>query len=138
MSKKSTPDIPDGFPEEARQHWPNLEDWPTADAVREFVKVTKRRPNERLAVLTGLRQLSESDLSYPWSWVGVYVPVVIVLLSVPSPVPWLSTSLLVVGLIAIAVVLARLLWTSAEVDQRRRRAIGWLRAFEDAINTQKE
>lgn len=135
MTKKA-PDaqIPEGLPETARPYWPTLEQWPTARKARAFVKATRKKPEERLAVLTGLRRYSQSDLSVPLAWVGAYVPVVLAMASIPIGVPAWSIVAIVGAGIVIAFFLVRFLVVSAQVDERRQNAVAWLRALEDEMS----
>jgi hypothetical protein len=131
--KTVTPLVPDDLPESARPYWPDISKWPTAAGARTFAKSTRKKPEDRLAVLSGLRRLAATDLSIPWAWVAVYVPLVFAIVSLPNELAWLTTTAGVVLGVVAAISVARLIAMSAEVEERRKSALVWLRAFEDAL-----
>jgi len=137
--KKSEPFVPDGLPEYARSHWPDIARWPTEIDVRTFLTVTRRDPDARLAVLTGLRRTTAIDLSSFWGWFAIYVGVILGLVSANIALAsadfggWWVHLLVWVPPAAVIVFLLRLVPLIVRADERRRGAIMWLRAFEDGI-----
>jgi len=143
--KKGEPFVPDGLPEYARSHWPDITRWPAEIDVRTFLTATRRDPDVRLAVLTGLRRTTAIDLSSFWGWLAAYVSVIVALVSATTALVasdvggwWIRFAIGalvgVLGLVMI-VMLVRLATFTAQVDERRRGAMVWLRAFEEGIAT---
>lgn len=126
---------PSELPLSALGFWPDLRDWPSLEEVDRFKRGTRRQPAARLAVLTGLRSWSSVDLAPIWAWVGGIIALGTLASSVVIAVaiPWIqivSVAVAVAGGIAGLTALANL---HGNTDIRRRRALVWLRAFEDAL-----
>lgn len=131
------PNVPEDLPPEALPLWPSLERWPTAAEARHFVKATRRDPESRLAVLTGLRRFSSVDLSVPWAWLAINIPIVLALFTLPAQEPWLTIIIVSVAAAAIITFLSKMTTLSANTDERRRRALSWLRAYEDELSARR-
>jgi hypothetical protein len=136
MSQDKEPKLahPDDLPDWALDRWPNLNNWPTVRDVDCFVRSTRRQPDVRLAVLTGLRSWEAVDLNPMWGWVASLIALVGIFGALyTSQIPWLrialGVTLVVMGVIFVTI----LINVHASADLRRRRARLWLRAFEDAI-----
>jgi hypothetical protein len=131
------PDLghPDELPDWATQHWPDLNRWPTVPDVDSFVRGTRRRPDVRLAVLTGLRSWEAVDLSPAWGWVGSLFALASV-----SGIFYVSQDIwirVVTGVLIFAlgaIFLTVLINMHAKADRRRRQSRAWLRAFEDVLH----
>jgi len=70
-------------------------------------------------------------------WISIVIAVIVGLFSTAFDQLW--ARLLVMG-IAVAVMVAFLAWLgnmSADADRRRRSALSWLHAYEDAIATER-
>jgi hypothetical protein len=132
--KEPTLGRPDDLPEWASEHWPDLNSWPTIQDVESFVRGTRRRPDVRLAVLTGLRSWEAVDLNPVWGWVGGMIGLIgLSGVFYASQTFWVravtGVLVLALGIIFLTVVIS----LNAKGDLRRRRSRMWLRAFEDAI-----
>jgi len=125
--------MPDNLPEYAREFWPDLSEWPTTDEVKRFVRSTRRHPDARLAVLSGLRRFSAVDLSVPWAFFGIFVPVVLASVGTAIEQPLITFVLVAASVVAIIIVMGIFADMSGDIDERRRSALAWLRAFEDAL-----
>lgn len=125
-------ETPDLLPESAHRYWPDLNGWPTPLDVQKFVRGTRRKPDERLAVLSGLRSFGEVDQAHLWAWLGVWVGVIALIATTPvDPIVKLFGG---AAIVAVALVLlVRLLTISAAIELRTRRSRIWLRAFEDEL-----
>jgi hypothetical protein len=131
---KWIPNRPEDLPPRAIPYWPDLERWPTPDDVTVFVCRTDAHPDVRLAVLSGLRSFSNSDINPLWSWVGSFIGLFAIAFSVAAPNVWLQIGIPTVVLMVGAILLGRLASISADMDVRRRRSLIWLAAYEDGLS----
>ena len=126
---------PDDLPNWAIDHWPNLNHWPTVRDVDSFVRGTRRQPDVRLAVLTGLRSWEAVDLNPMWGWVGSLIALVGIFVALSTAqIPWVQIATGVILVVLGVIFLTVLINMHANADLRRRRTRLWLRAFEDAIH----
>ena len=132
----SIPNRPEDLPPEAIPYWPDLERWPTPEDVTMFVRRTHAEPDIRLAVLTGLRSFSNSDVNPLWSWVGSFIGLFAIAFSVAVPTVWIQVAIPTVVLVIGVVLLGRLASISAHMDVRPRRSITWLAAYEDRLRAE--
>lgn len=137
MKNDDVPDFgrPDELPEDAAEFWPDLRRWPTHQDVDRFTRGTRREPTKRLAVLSGLRSWSTVDLTPLWAWAGSMIALVAVGSSivVGINVLWIQVVSISVVLIGGCGGLTFLAMLQGKTDLRRRRALVWLRAFEEAL-----
>lgn len=126
---------PDDLPVDARDVWPDLNRWPTPDDVFSFRRATRRRPDQRLAVLNGLRSWSEIDVAPIWAWASGIVTVSIAGLGITVTVNiwWVQLLTLVITVVASLALLTVTLTLSSTGDLRRRRAHMWLCALESGL-----
>jgi hypothetical protein len=129
----SIPNRPEDLPLEAIPYWPDLERWPTPNDVTMFMRRTHAHPGIRLAVLSGLRSFSNSDINPLWSWVGSFIGLLAIAFSMAVPTVWIQIAIPTVVLVIGLLLLGRLASISADMDVRRRRSITWLAAFEDGM-----
>ena len=138
---KHVPWTPDDLPDNAFASWPPKRSWPSVAEVDRILKTTERKPDARLAVLSGLRRWSEPASSQMLAALGsIIISIVAIAIAIAiasnTAVPGLQWSVLVVG--AAYIILA--LWgfgLALRMDERRRMALVWLRAIEDAIQDAK-
>jgi hypothetical protein len=134
MSRSAREDLghPDELPEYAVPLWPDLSRLPTTHDVTMFRRSTRRNPDARLAVLSGLRSWSEINLGPIWAWTSAFLAVMIAgiggTIAVQAPIAQLIIWAVIVLLAAFFLV--KVLALSTTADSRRRRAHIWLRALE--------
>lgn len=124
---------PDELPSSARCYWPNKTDWPTTSEVRTFIRETRKKPEVRLAVLTGLRRYSEPGSSQMLMAIG---SVIVSIVAVALTVSGLNTQLHFIIVYAGSAYILLALFGIAlaiQMDERRKMANAWLRALEDAL-----
>lgn len=129
---KYVPRVPEDFPEDAQSAWPDLSAWPSRGGVRELLKTTKSDPAVRLSVLAGLRHFAHSDTQSIWSFVSIWLAVMIALLAIPMP----DIAILVTSIVVFGVGLWFVSYTANRtiaIGQRSVRARIWLAAIEDAL-----
>lgn len=141
--KRTRPDreYPEKLPDLYKTLWPDLAQWPDATWVREFARTTRKDPDARLAILTGLRRYSSVELGTAWAGVAAYLAAVLGLVSaasgiaevLPSAWAWLAWIPLAIVTVAFIVFFTRLMDLSGEADERRRSALAWLAAIEGEI-----
>lgn len=125
--------MPEGFPEAAVDSWPRKDDWPTSTEILRFIEDTRGRPDARLAVLTGLRRWAEPASSQLLITVAaIIVSIVAVILTVSDVGLLLRIGMVGAGLTYIVVAVFAI-YLALAMDQRRKMAHAWLRAFEDGI-----
>lgn len=121
--------------------WPDLSEWPSAAWVRWFCATTKRSPQARLAILTGLRRFASVELGTFWAGIATYIAVIVSLITAASavqvalPVGWSWAAWLpsTAVSVAFAIFVFKLMTLSAEADERRRSSAAWLSAIEDGL-----
>ncbi|WP_345750980.1 hypothetical protein [Microbacterium rhizophilus] len=101
-----------------------------------FLRSTRRRPDLRLAVLTGLRRYAVVELNSFWAVAAIFVALFTAMLAALPP-GVLTAAAIIVGVTVGVLFLSRLMNETARVDERRRAAIAWLHAFEDAIREER-
>lgn len=80
------PWMPSELPAGARPYWPAKSEWPTVEEVESFVRATRKEPQVRLAILTGLRRYSEPGTAQMLVAIGsVIVSITAVVLGVAHP-----------------------------------------------------
>lgn len=133
MFGRYVPWMPSELPTAARSYWPAKSEWPTVAEVENFVSVTRKKPDVRLAVLTGLRRYAEPGTAQMLVAIGsVIVSIIAVVLGVAALNPVLQlgaagAALLYLVLVGYGISLA------LEVDERRKAASVWLKALESRI-----
>lgn len=136
MKGRPSADVPDQFPRSAIRYWPDLGRWPTTSDVDDFLRSTRRRPEPRLAVLTGLRRYAVVELNIIWAVAAIFVALFTAMFAaLPPGVP--TAAAMVLGAAIAILFLARLMSETARVDERRRAAVAWLHAFEDGIRGER-
>ena len=134
---KHVPWTPDDLPDNAFASWPPKRSWPSVAEVDRILKTTERKPDARLAVLSGLRRWSEPASSQLLAAFGsIIISIVAIAVASSALVPALQWSVLVAGVAYILLAL----WgfgLALRMDERRRMALAWLRAIEDAIQDTK-
>ena len=134
---RHVPWAPDDLPGDALEVWPPKSSWPTVADVDRILNATQGSPNARLAVLSGLRRWSEPASSQMLVALGsVIVSIVAIAIASSTFIPALQFSVLGVGVAYIVLAL----WgfgLALRMDERRRMALVWLCAIEDAIHDRK-
>ena len=136
MAKKRrapfVPLIPEDLPLSARAFWPDLEEWPTPARVRQLTKQLKKRDDDRLAVLTGLRRFAVADSNLMLGFIALVVAMLAVVSTVigPSDISRLIGGAVVLGALIALFTLIRHVVT---MDERRRSAVAWLAALEHGL-----
>lgn len=136
MKRRASADVPDELPRSAIRYWPDLGRWPTASDVDDFLRSTRRRPEPRLAVLTGLRRYVVVELNTLWAVAAVFFALFTAMIAALPP-GVLTAAAMVFGAAIAILFLARLMSETARVDERRRAAVAWLHAFEDGIRAER-
>lgn len=127
---KHVPWVPEDLPAAAVEYWPRKDDWPTAADIQRFLEVTEGGPDERLAVLTGLRRWAEPASSQILLTVAaIIVSIVSVALAVSDFGVLFHVGMVGAGVAYIVVAMVAI-YLALGMDQRRKMAHVWLRAIE--------
>jgi hypothetical protein len=125
--------VPEDLPDAALCCWPRKDDWPTSTDVHRFIDDTDARPDARLAVLTGLRRWAEPASSQLLLTVAaIIVSIVAGVLAVSDFGVLFRVGIVAAGMTYIVVAVFAIHFASV-MDQRRKVAHVWLRAFEDGL-----
>jgi hypothetical protein len=127
------PWMPSELPADAQPYWPAKSEWPTVEEVESFVRATRKKPHVRLAILTGLRRYSEPGTAEMLVAIGsVVVSITAVVLGVAALNPLLHAGAIGAGLLYIVMVACGI-GLALQVDERRKAAAVWLKAFESRV-----
>ncbi|GHD45989.1 hypothetical protein GCM10008097_15520 [Mycetocola manganoxydans] len=125
--------MPSELPTDAHPYWPARSEWPTVAEVENFVSMTRKKPDVRLAVLTGLRRYGEPGTAQMLVAIGsVIVSIIAVVLGVAALNPLLHLGVAGAGLLYVVLV-GYGIGLALEVDERRKAASVWLKALESRI-----
>lgn len=129
--------VPDDLPPSAVPHWPHKETWPSAAQVERFIDDTERDLDARLAVMTGLRRWAEPGSSQMMVSLGTIIIAIVAIVTGLSDIHvGFFIGVLVFGTSYIFLALFGF-GQAMRVDDRRKMAHGWLKAFEDGLNARR-
>jgi hypothetical protein len=128
--RRLRPLTPERLTPEASQLWPDLTTVPTNSWIKDFNKRTRRDPEVRLSVLNGLRRFAESSSGIMLGLATFFVALLAVLLALSPDGPYIWILRAAVGAAAF-LTLAFVVNAAANLEERRKSAIVWLKAIED-------
>lgn len=127
------PWMPAELPVDAQPYWPAQSEWPTVEEVDRLVRTTRKKPDVRLAILTGLRRYAEPGTAQMLVAIGsVIVSITAVVLAVAALNPLFHMGAAGAGLVYVVLVI----WgigLALRIDERRKAASVWLKALESSI-----
>ena len=129
------PHIPEGLNSRALALWPDLKAAPTRKGLTKILRGTKREPDVRLEIISGLRRFSETRSDPFFAIAAIYISVIALaaafLGETPASARWVLTALLVASGFFMFHFASEY---ASRVEVRRKQSFVWLRALEDELS----